>query len=309
MNYVGSNAATALRFAAQETLKYLETSEAFEQFQLAEGQFHTGDDPIVADSEAHEHFESALRRHPAFSELRIWGVVGEERIVPPPSSLNAGTRVVVLDSLDGSSTWTMLRQGYCVAALTLTANGRGQLEFECGVIANPVHSFTLRGGYLTFGPTFHGPADDILMTSTLPENPLRRESLAINGYKARDRDFIVALMTELPEWDIVTLGGNAATPYVVAGGLTAVVNTRPQCTWDALGVLFATVTDAAVGDTEGTLVKGPDFVRRYNRLLLAGNVRCIPPMIVAKNETRFHEIAEAIDRAAERAPLPNFLEP
>lgn len=298
-----------LRFAAQRVLRYLETSQAWQQLALAEDQFHTGDDPIRADAEAHQEFEVAARAHPAWNDLGVWSVVGEENILPAPAAFSEGTRVIVLDSLDGSSMWAMMRQGYCVAAMSLLANARGNLELECGVIATPVHSFTLAGDELKFGPTFDGPRSDSLLLSTVPETDVRPKSLAINGYKARDRRLMIEIMRRLPDWDIVTNAGNPANPYVVMGSLTATVNTRYQCTWDALGVLACTTTDAVVGDLEGTIVSGPNFRHLYNRLLLEGNVKCIPPMIVAKNTERFAEVAAAVSDALREVPPPDLMEP
>lgn len=287
--------ATALRFAAQGALRYLETSQAWQQMTLAEGQFHTGDDPIVADSEAHVEFERSLRAHPAWHDLHIWGVVGEENIREVPKVYRVGTRVIVLDSLDGSTMWAMMRQGYCVAALSLLAGQDGLLKLECAIVATPVHTFTLDGdGGLRFGPTFEGPELDSLMLSTVPESPLLPPSLAINGFKHRDRPFILGILSRLSDWNAVTIGGNPTNPYVVMGSLTATVNTRYQCTWDALGILMCTATDAVVGDCEGTAVAGPAFRDLFNRLLLEGNVKCVPPMIVAKNLDRFQEVAAAV---------------
>lgn len=301
--------ASVLRFAAQRVLRYLETSQAWQQLGLAEGQFHTGDDPIRADAEAHQEFEAAARSHPAWSDLRVWSVVGEENILPPPETFSEGTRVIVLDSLDGSSMWAMLRQGYCVAAMSLLADSTGSLQLECGVIATPVHSFTLAGDELRFGPSFDGPGNDALMLSTVPEIDVRPRSLAINGYKARDRPLILEIMRRLPDWDVVTNAGNPANPYVVMGSLTATVNTRYQCTWDALGILACTATDAVVGNLEGTIVSGPNFRHLYNRLLLEGNVKCIPPMIVAKNLDRFLEVSAAVSEALRAVPPPDLMEP
>ena len=129
--------ASVLRYAAQGVLRYLETSDGWRQLALAEGQFHTGDDPIVADAEAHKRFENLAAAHPAYADLRVWGIVGEENILTIPPGLAPGARVIVLDPLDGSGPWAMIRAGYCVAALALLAGSDGTLSFECAIVAGP----------------------------------------------------------------------------------------------------------------------------------------------------------------------------
>jgi fructose-1,6-bisphosphatase/inositol monophosphatase family enzyme len=288
--------AEVLRHAARSVLHYLETSVEQQQLAVAPGQVHAGDDPIVADERTHAEFESAARRHPAWDELHIWGVVGEERVVDVPSSPEPGTRVFVVDPLDGSTMWATARLGYCVAAMSLLTNESGELVFECGIVATPVHTFTLIGDELSFGATFDAKVPDSILTSATPEiYPIRPPSLAINGYKARDREAVLAVMAGLRTWDVVTLGGNLLNPYVIIGNLTATVNTRPQYTWDALGVLMCTATDAVVGTVDGTIVSGPRFREQFNRIVLTGNGKLIPPMIVAKNRERFDEVAAVLE--------------
>lgn len=297
--------ASVIRYAAQRVLHYLETSESWTRMNLAEGQFHTGDDPILADDEAQREFVSSARAHPAYRSLNILDIVGEENIVTLPRQYKPGARVFVLDALDGSTAWAMVRHGYCVACISLLADDSGTLRFECGVVATPVHAFTLLGySDLKFGATFSASDNDVRLLSALPESDFRPPSLAINGFKARDRSLIVNVMSNLPRWDIVTLGGNPMNPYVVIGALTATVNTQYQCTWDALGVLMCTATDVVVGDIEGTIVSGPAFQSLFARVLLAGNVKIIPPMIVAKNPERFHEIAGIMAKATADNPPP-----
>ncbi len=287
--------ATVLRFAAQGVLRFLENSDGWRQLTLAEDQFHTGDDPIVADAEAHHQFARLAQTHPAYQDLRIWGIVGEENIVRVPPRLQPGARIIVLDPLDGSGPWAMIRMGYCVAALVLLADTDGNLEVESAIVAGPTHTFTLVGDDdLRFGPTFGAPSNDLALLSTLPENELIDPSLALTGYKTRDRKAVLTLMERLSGWSIITLGGNTATPYVAVAGLTAAVTLRAQCTWDAIGILMCTATDAVVGSLDGIIVSGPTFRSLFNRVLLTGNVRAIPPMIVAKNEERLFTVSEAM---------------
>ncbi len=287
--------ASVLRYAAQGVLRSLENSNGWRQLGLAEDQFHTGDDPIVADAEAHAQFERLAQTHPAYQELRIWGIVGEENIVRIPPRMEPGARIIVLDPLDGSRPWAMIREGFCVAALVLLTGPDGKLELESAIVAGPTYTFTLVGDDdLRFGNTFGGPRDDVALLSTLPENELIDPSLALTGYKTRDRKAVLSIMERLSHWSVITLGGNPVTPFVVVGGLTAAVTLRPQCTWDAIGTLMCTATDAAVGSLDGRMVSGSTFRSLFNIVLLTGNVRAIPPMIVAKNQERLFEVAEAV---------------
>jgi hypothetical protein len=296
--------ATVLRFAAQGVLRFLETSDGWRQLSLAEGQFHTGDDPIVADADAHKHFENLVVTHPAYPDLRVWGIVGEENIITIPSGLTPGARVIVLDPLDGSGPWAMIRAGYCVAALSLIAGSGGILSFECAIVAGPTHAFTLIGeDELHFGPTFARPADDVALLSAIPENELIDPSVALAGYKSDDRDIVVSIMQHLGNWSIITLGGNPVTPYVLVGGLTAAVTLRPQCTWDAVGILMCTATDAVVGLLDGTLISGRTFRKLFSKVVLTGNVRIIPAVIVAKNHDRFINVSEVTQKFVNRSSI------
>ncbi|GAA4885571.1 hypothetical protein [Serinicoccus chungangensis] len=302
--------ADVLRYAAQETLRHLETSDAWEAFTLEEGQIHTGDDPIQADENAQLAFEKATESHLAFDQLNIHAFSGEERLKPISGDYKRGSRIIFVDPLDGSSLWSIFRQGYCVGAMSLVADGNGRWDFECGLVATPVHTFTLLDEQLMFGATFSPSRLDTYLASAEPENQYRGPSLAMSGYKARDRDWVIALMGALPDWDIITLSGNTATPYVAAGSLTAALSHRPQTTWDALGVLAVATTDAVVGDIEGTVVHGPSFRNRFSKLPdLDKNTRTVPPTIVAKTEERFVEVANAVEVADAQSPRPMGLDP
>lgn len=290
--------ASVLRHAAAGVLRFLESSDGWDHLALTEGEFHTGDDPIEADRDAHSEFARFAALHPAYQDLRIWDIVGEENIVTVPPRLPAGARVIVLDPLDGSGPWAMIRSGYCVAALVLLADADGELMVESAIVAGPVHTFTLVGeSDLRFGSTFSSPRKDISLLSTLPESEWIPPSLALTGYKTTDRKVTTEIMSRLADWSIITLGGNPVTPYVVVGGLTAAATLRPQCTWDAVGILMCTATDAVVGSTDGLIVSGSTFRRLFGRVLLTGNVRAIPPMIVAKNADRYRAVSEAIGGA------------
>lgn len=300
----------ALRDAAQHVIRFLGTSQGLLHVAQQEDQFHSGDDPIVADLDTHVEFESRLKKHPSWSTLRVWDVVGEEHIVKQPPTFEAGTRVFVVDPLDGSTAWAMARQAYCVAAMSLLAGVDGKLALECAVIATPVHTFTfVAPSDFRFGPTASRHTHDYLIHSLVPQVPVRNKSLALNGYKARDRRLVGELMRRLHDWDVVTVGGNPFTPYVILGNLTAVLNTRAQCTWDALGFLMCTATDAVVGSVDGTLVSGGAFRALFNKVALEGNVKLIPPMIVAKSETAFRQVARAFEDAVSTVGTPEFDDP
>lgn len=288
--------ASALRRSCRAVHRHLATSTGWKQLGLAEGQFHTGDDPIVADAEAHNVFEAALASDSQAGVMRVWGVVGEERVIDVPHDIEPGSRVVVIDPLDGSTQWSMVSTGYCVAAISLLADENGILTFECGVVSTPVHTFTLSGyDELWFGETFGSDADQRLVRSAVGESELRPVSLAVGAFKPRDREAYIAILQGLPQWAVLSLGGNPVTPYVVVGGLTAALTLRPQTTWDALAILMCTATDAVVGSLDGTLVSGPTFRQLFQQVLLSGNVRVIPAMIVAKNRKRFDEVVRAVE--------------
>lgn len=287
----------AMRHAAMRTLASLEMSTGWKKLFLAEGELHLGDDPIQADEDAHREFSRALMSHPAADHLRIQDVVGEERLGPIPP-LASGQRLVVVDPLDGSSQWAMVRAGYCVASLMLVADSAGRLRFESAIVSNPTHTFTLIAGEpLTFGPTYGRSSEDIVVLSCLPENEVVPPSIAFTGYKPKDRGSMLALVGHLPRWSFLTIGGNPVTPYVVAGGLTAAVTIRSQATWDAIGILMCAQTDAVVGDLDGSIRSGNDVLAKFNHVTLTSNTRPIQPMVVAKDEKHFTELVEAIGKA------------
>jgi hypothetical protein len=234
----------------------------------------------------------------------VWGIVGEENILNIPSGLAPGARVIVLDPLDGSGPWAMIRAGYCVAALSLIAGSDGVLSFETAIVAGPTHAFTLiEEGELSFGATFKGPAEDVALLSALPENEVIDPSVALTGWKSEDRDVVNSIMQHLGNWSVITLGGNPLTPYVLVGSLTAAVTLRAQCTWDAIGILMCTATDAVVGLHDGTLVSGRTFRRLFSRVVLTGNVRIIPPVIVAKNHDRFASLSEVMQKVMKSSSI------
>lgn len=297
--YLARVGASALRLAATATLRSMVLSQGWGAVSLTEGQVHPGDPPRKVDYEAHETFSSALFSHLAMPQLLVENVFGEENI---PSNgritITPGHRAVLLDPLDGSTQWSMIRAGYCVAAMMLNADADGRISLESSIVATPVHTFTLvHGEQLRFGATNGTSTNDLLLTSCLPESTSQEPSLALTGYKIKDRGSLTALMKQTPGWAVLTLGGNPVTPYVVAGDLTAAITWRPQSTWDAIGILMASETDAVVGAIDGTLINGPDFAERFSRAVLTQNVSVIPPMVVAKTRQRFDEIVEAMDRA------------
>jgi hypothetical protein len=282
-----------LRCAAAGTVRLLELTSGWDVLTVAEGSFHHGDDPIVADEQAHAEFTRLAMQHPAWQLLRIVAIVGEENIVEPPA-MTPGQRLIVLDPLDGSRPWALFRMGYCVAALLLVCDAAGCLKVESAIVATPTYTFTLAGADgLFFGRTQAPPDQDIRVESAVPENLVMEPTLACVAYKAADRERAQPMFDRLPDWSIVTLGGNPVTPYVVTGQLTAAITTKPSSTWDAIGILMATSTDAIVGDLEGTIVSGSTFRELYGRVLLSQNVTTIPPMIVAKNLDRYQELKEA----------------
>lgn len=286
--------ARLLRSAAQRTLRVLESSRGWNRLQRQEGAFHHGDDPMDVDEEAQKAFYRTVKAHPYYRELRIVGVVGEEHIVRI-TPLAPGERVIVLDPLDGSKPWFLAHMGYCVAALVLLADDVGRLGVESALIATPTHAFTLVGGGqdLRVGRAFGVPEEDVPLLSVVPELKAEPPSLACVAWKAGERRRALEMVRKMPQWSFVTLGGNPVTPWVVAGGLTASITIKPTSTWDAVGILMATATDAVVGDLDGAVVSGPTFRDLFAAVLLEGNVTAIPPMIVAKSLERYQEVALA----------------
>lgn len=291
--------ASAMRLAAMKTLQHLETSRGWARVTLQEGELHPGDTPVQADYEAHHKFSSVINNHVASAQLSIDDIVGEEKILKAPPTVPPGHRLIVLDPLDGSTQWMMIRTGHCVSALMLLADETGRLRVESAVVVNPVHAFTLVNNVLTMGPTNGTSDDDIVLTSCLPDT-LGEPSLAITGFKSKDRGSFRALLAELDGWGFLSIGGNPVTPYVIAGSLSACVTWRPQYTWDAVGILMATYTDAVVGNLDGDRVTGPAFATAFNDIVMTQDARVIPPMIVAKDLERFEAVVAAMERARDR---------
>jgi fructose-1,6-bisphosphatase/inositol monophosphatase family enzyme len=286
--------ADLLRQAARATVRYASLSEGFEHLASAEDEFNHGDDALEADKQAHAVFEKTAAQHPAFNLLRIRAVVGEERILRSFPDLKFGDRVIVLDPIDGTAPWVIARTGFCTAALCLVWESTGRWEIDGAVIATPTGCFTLIGTReLRYGPLGSEAARDGKVTSVLPENPAIARSIAAVCYKPKDRELAQPLLTFLPTWSHITLGGNPFFPWVVTGALTAAITIKWSSTWDAVGILMAAATDAVVGDHEGTVVSGDTFRGLFAQVLLTGNVTPIPPMIVAKNMEAFEIVAAA----------------
>ncbi len=294
------DSAPLLRDAARATLRYLETSVGWQRLKLAEGDVHIGDDPILADAEAHRVFQYAVSAHPDAAEAKVFAVVGEEAMLSLPESYVPGTRVIVVDPLDGSTQWALVSTAFCVAAYCLVArdtDGSVKLEIESVVIVNPQHTFTWRASSpsgVLFGTTRTDGADDVLLLDPLPETQLDQPSVAFTGFKTKDREALIAISSQLAAWQIITIGGNPVTPYVLAAGLTAAVTLRPQAAWDALGILLASKAGAAVGFLNGQLVESEWLHDLFVSVVLDQNVRRIPALIVAKSEERYREVTRGL---------------
>lgn len=288
-----------MRLAAMKTLQHLETSRGWARVVLQEGELHPGDTPVEADYDAHHKFASVMNNHVASAQLAVEHIVGEEKILKSPPTVAPGSRIIVLDPLDGSTQWMMIRTGHCVSALMLLADDTGSLSVESAVVVNPVHAFTLVNNSLMMGPTNGSSDGDIVLTSCLPDT-LEEPSLAITGFKSKDRGSFSTLIGELPGWSCLSIGGNPVTPYVIAGSLSACVTWRPQYTWDAVGILMATYTDAVVGNLDGDRVTGPAFAKVFNDVVMTQDARVIPPMIVAKDLERFEAVVLAMERARQK---------
>lgn len=296
MKDLAQDGARAMRYAAMETLRRLETSTGWSKVKMAEGQFHPGDIPVQADYDSHDAFVNYLEFHPAYPNLDVQNVVGEENLLRGQFRMRPHHRAVLLDPVDGSTQWAMIRTGHCVSAMMLIADAQGSVSVESAIIANPVHTFTLLHNGVSMMPTFGKDEDQLILTSCLDEM-LSAPAFGITGFKSKDRGSFRALLRSLPTWDCLTIGGNPVTPYVFAGGLTAAITWRPQYTWDAVGILMACYTDAVVGDLDGNIVKGKEFTSRFNFIGLDRNSKVIPPMIVAKNVDRYGEVVTGIQQA------------
>lgn len=288
--------ALALRVAARATLRYLESSSGWEKLAQVEGVFHSGDAPIRADQEAHRVFDRTVRTSSENLGDSIYAVVGEELIQPLPHSYEPGVRLIVVDPLDGSTQWSLIHSVFCVAAYCLVADQNGELKMESAVVANPQHCFTWLANKTGFevGLTRQDGESDWNTLDVIPEGTMSAPSIAFTGFKPKDRKALLDIAETLADWHILTLGGNPVTPYVVTGGLTAAVTLRPQAAWDALGILMASRSNAVVGALDGTILDPPTFESLFTRVVLEGNVRRIPALVVAKSEARYHEIVESL---------------
>jgi hypothetical protein len=286
--------ARVLRDAARATIVDLTQNQPWQQTVVETVDFHIGDDPIQADKVAQTVFAATVYAHPDCSELRIVAVVGEEEakyLVTP----DIGDRVIVVDPLDGSKPWAMARIGYCVAAICLLLVAKDTWAIEGAILATTTDVFTLRGDRdLSYGLLYREPDSDVSLQSTTPENDNFPPSLATVAYKPDDRARCYPIFARLPEWSIITLGGNPLTPYVITAALTAVLTTKKSTTWDTIGVLMASATDAIVGTIDGQILGG-DFRQLFAQVALSGpNASNIPELVVAKTLARYLEIVDAI---------------
>lgn len=288
--------ARLLRGAALAALRHLSTSRGWDRVALREGEFHSGDDPITADREAQQVFEHFVLAHQHEVDNSVYAVVGEESIRALPESLKPGARLIVVDPLDGSTQWAIFSHAFCVAAYCVRADSRGRLELESAVVATPQHSFTWRANSEGFEfRAVHVPdAPPIITQSTVEENPYVTPSLAFTGFKPKDRHATIELLDTFSDWHVLPIGGNPVTPYVVTSGLTAAITLRPQAAWDALGILLASTTDAVIGALDGTRLNPDTFRGLFERVVLSGDVRRVPALVVAKTPARFDEVIERI---------------
>jgi hypothetical protein len=297
MNPTYNAVARVLRDAARATILDLNQNQPWHQTVLETVEFHIGDDPIQADANAQTAFASTVFDHPLCVELRIVAVVGEEASKYPVEP-RIGDRVIVVDPLDGSKPWAMARFGYCVAAICLLLKEDGWV-IEGAIIATSTDAFTLRGDRdLRYGQLDSNPDTDIALQSATPENPNFQPSLATVAYKPDDFARCLPIFRELPGWSKITLGGNPVTPYVITAALTAVMTTKKSTTWDSVGILMASATDAVVGTVSGQVLRGSDFRQLFAQTAVSGaNASLIPEIIVAKTMARYLEIVDAVKRS------------
>lgn len=298
--------AAMLRSAAQATLRGIGSRTGLERLAEREGeQYDPGDPGFNADEDAHRVFEEAVRESPYFGALHVQEVLGQEKLMDPPS-LVAGQRLIIVDPIDGTWPWLILHEGYCVAAIALLWDSDNRPQVDCAIIATRVDCFTLLGyDDLRYGRTFADSSKDLAIASTVPENRQLPPSIAAVAYKpsawllphSESRDMFLRILDNLgPAWAAFTIGGNPITPYVIVGGLTAAISLNRQTSWDALAVLMATATDAVVGHAEGTLVFGPTFSQLFANVMFSGEGALpIPRMIVAKTHERFMEVVHAAE--------------
>jgi fructose-1,6-bisphosphatase/inositol monophosphatase family enzyme len=287
--------------ASEATVRHLQASDGMERITIAEGQFHSGDDPIRVDKEAHAVFDGALRRAEERNGRRtIYAIAGEEQLAAIPDGLGPGIRVVIVDPLDGSAQWSMLRSAFCVSAYSLIADQNGRMRLECAVLTDTSRYYVWSHAKgVRMGLRGDAPDRRIRLDAIVDENGLDAPSIAFTGFKPKDRPALLSVAKSFNEWNLITIGGNPVTPYVLTGSLTAAVTLRPQATWDAVGILMATQTDAVVGALDGTIVNPYSFQDIFQEIALTGNVRRVPAMIVAKNQRRFEEVVERLGPLAD----------
>lgn len=288
--------ARLLRAASVAALHYLINGDASAELaRREEAEFHLGDDPIEADLEAQRHFEEAARDQPAYAELGVVGIIGEEKLEEAPPH-KVGERLIVVDPLDGSRPWSIARTGFCVAALALRALDGERWAVEGAIIAMPTEAFTLLGtDHLLHGPLSGDPQTDLVVTSVVPETEVHHRTIAAVAMKPDDRAILEPIVMRLPDWGVLTLGGNPIVPYVVTGRLTAAITLKPSSTWDSVGVLMASATDAMIGDHEGNRLSGPDFLELFAQVLVThDDCQPIPPLIVAKSDDAYRAIIAAL---------------
>lgn len=301
--------ARILRAAAQATHLDLTQNQPWLQEKTETVEFHIGDDPIDADADAQHVFADAVFTHPECDDVRIKAVIGEEE-EHPQSAIDIGDRVIVVDPLDGSKPWAIARIGFAVAGICLRKIGATEWAIDGAIIATSTDVFTLYGERdLRCGSLWREASTDVSWQSATPENLLFPPTLATVGYKPEDRKRSTPIFEQLADWSIVTLGGNPLTPYVVTGALTATMTTRRSTTWDTLGVLMASATDAVVGTIDG-VVLGGDFRQLFAQVTISGaNASPIPELIVAKTLARYLELVDAVKRANFDPEVNNHIEP
>lgn len=183
-----------------------------------------------------------------------------------------------------------------LAHSNLLVGSSGRLELESAIVANPQHSFTWRadksGFELRTTRTSDGPV--AVTQSVVSESPLLSPTLAFTGFKTKDRPATLDIAKTLDDWQIMLIGGNPVTPYVVSSGLTAALSLRPQASWDAVGILLASKTDAVIGALDGTLLHHESFRTMFEQVVLEGNVHLIPALVVAKSRARYDELIERL---------------
>lgn len=273
--------------AARQALLTLQNIDSDTLFFPLAGDQHVGDPQHRIDAIVCDVIENSLRA--TFPTIRV---IGEEspRSVRPSDYL-----VAIVDPVDGTTPYKATGEAWAIAGLILEAkDDRKSLFLPAAAILTS--SGILVGVWdesVVTVQRVEAPDDEAIVLYDCAPRLTGPLSLACVGAKKTNRKRLETLWAAFPDATAFNYGGNPVVMGVLTGTLDAIVSFEPQTNWDSLYALPIALAGGTVGGTLEHRIYSVEEVKSWARRPHQGNakeVKIVPAIVVAKDETTYHEV-------------------